>query len=132
MTMRRFVVRVPERVLEGLDAARKPKGISRAAEVRSALASYGGTEPGPADASTSAAKPAPKPAKTPAPPVRARVLAEMEARPDEVFTAPALAGALDAKGQSVRNALVELARKGKIERVAVGQYRARGKKGGRR
>ncbi|APR76485.1 Hypothetical protein A7982_01832 [Minicystis rosea] len=56
--------------------------------------------------------------------MRTRILRAMEARPDEVLTAAMLAPAVAARSRdAVRNALLVLAAKGKIEKVGLGQYR---------
>lgn len=58
--------------------------------------------------------------------MRARLVEAMEAQPDEVFTPVGLAAAVGASNRdSVRNTLLVLARKGEIEKVGVGRYRAR-------
>jgi hypothetical protein len=66
----------------------------------------------------------PKPEAT----MRSRIIAEMEARREEVFTPARIAAAVGAANRdSVRNTLLVLARKGQIVKVGEGRYRAREK-----
>lgn len=59
------------------------------------------------------------------PSMRARILAQMAASPGEVFTPARLAPLVDATSRdSVRNTLLVLHAKGRIEKVGPGQYRA--------
>lgn len=56
--------------------------------------------------------------------MRSRILAEMEARAGEILTPAQLAPLVEARSRdAVRNALLVLAEKGKIEKVGLGQYR---------
>ena len=56
--------------------------------------------------------------------MRTRILRAMEARPGEVLTAAILAPLVAARSRdAVRNALLVLAAKGRIEKVGLGQYR---------
>jgi hypothetical protein len=58
--------------------------------------------------------------------LRARILAEMTAQPAEVWTPARLSPLVGARSRdSVRNTLLVLAAKGRIEKVGLGQYRAR-------
>jgi hypothetical protein len=57
--------------------------------------------------------------------LRVRILTVMQASPDEVFTPARLAPEIGSKNRdSVRNTLLVLASKGKIEKVSAGKYRA--------
>jgi hypothetical protein len=57
--------------------------------------------------------------------MRARILAEMGARPEEVWTPARLSPLVGARSRdSVRNTLLVLAAQGRIEKVGLGQYRA--------
>lgn len=57
--------------------------------------------------------------------MRARILAEMGARPEQVWTPARLSPLVGARSRdSVRNTLLVLAAKGRIEKVGPGQYRA--------
>jgi hypothetical protein len=58
------------------------------------------------------------------PSVRARILAALTGRPGEVLTPAQLAALVGARSRdTVRNALLVLAEKGRIEKVGPGQYR---------
>ena len=64
-------------------------------------------------------------ARAPSASLRVRILAVMAASPDEVFTPGRLAPEIGSKNRdSVRNTLLVLAGKGKIEKVGAGKYRA--------
>ena len=66
------------------------------------------------------------PADVPGGSLRSRVLAAMEKKPDDVFTAASLAPAVgSANKDSVRNVLSQLAAEEQIERVGKGRYRAK-------
>jgi hypothetical protein len=59
--------------------------------------------------------------------LRARIVKQMEAHPAEVFGPRRMSGLVGAKHQdTVRNALIALAERGRIEKLGPGQYRARG------
>jgi hypothetical protein len=63
--------------------------------------------------------------------LRERIIAVMEASPDEVYTPARLSPVVGSPNRdSIRNTLLVLATKGKIEKVGAGQYRARITMGG--
>lgn len=58
--------------------------------------------------------------------LRERILAVMEASPGEVYTPARLAPAVGSRNRdSIRNTLLVLAAKGRIEKVGAGRYQAR-------
>jgi DNA-binding GntR family transcriptional regulator len=59
------------------------------------------------------------------PSLRRRLVAALDARPGDVLTPPQLTRIVGARPDGVRNALLELAARGKVEKVGEGQYRAR-------
>jgi hypothetical protein len=62
--------------------------------------------------------------------LRERIIAVMEASPEEVYTPARLSPAVGSPNRdSIRNTLLVLAAKGKIEKVGAGQYRARSRAG---
>jgi hypothetical protein len=69
--------------------------------------------------------PAPR-AADPAGTLRARMIALLEASPEEVLTTAQVAAGVGARNRdSVRTTLLALAARGKVEKVGAGQYRAR-------
>jgi hypothetical protein len=66
-----------------------------------------------------------RPAPAGAPSVRRRVVEVIEAQPDEVFTPPEVARIVGGRRDTVRNALLALAASGMVEKLGVGEYRAR-------
>ncbi len=58
--------------------------------------------------------------------LRQRIVAVMDASPDEIYTPARLAPAVGSRNRdSIRNTLLVLAAKGRIEKLGAGQYRAR-------
>jgi hypothetical protein len=89
------------------------------------LAAMGVTSSAPSAAGDDPAGPAGAGDEGPAGTLRERIVAVMEATPDEVYTPARLAPAVGSRNRdSIRNTLLVLAAKGRIEKVGAGQYRA--------
>jgi hypothetical protein len=117
---RRIVVRISSALCEVLDQAAAKLRMPRAKLIRRHLATLGpeGCDALPGHSGSAKARGEPS--------LRERIMAVMEASPAKVFTPARLAKAIGWQNRdSVRNTLLVLAAKGKIEKVGAGQYRGR-------
>jgi DNA-binding transcriptional ArsR family regulator len=136
MTLGRCVVRFSENELRALDDLRGTKGIPRASLVRAAVrVLIDGAIPvalilehlREIRRERRATSKRPRPVvPAGAPSVRRRVLEALDAHPGGVLTPSCIAGMIgDGSRGTVRNALLALSQQGRVEKVGVGQYRAR-------
>jgi hypothetical protein len=117
---RRISVRISSALCEALDQAAAEQRIPRAKLIRRHLATLGpeGCDSLPERSGLAKARGGPS--------LRERIVAVMEASPAKVFTPARLAKAIGWQNRdSIRNTLLVLAAKGKIEKVGAGQYRGR-------
>jgi hypothetical protein len=121
MSLRRVVGRLSRAEIDALDARRGE--VPRAAMIRACVRTW--LEAGGPVVLPPREEPARPPRLGGLPSLRRRLVAALDARPGDVLTPPQLTRIVGARPDGVRNALLELAARGKVEKVGEGQYRAR-------